>query len=244
MKIIKNKKLNLKTPEFTCDGDLAPHLNKYDMLNHLNGFFFTGIIGRAGSGKTSFLVSLLTGKKKDKVFRKVFDHILLVMPTCSRQSMRKNIFKDHDEDKMYNSLTLGSINDIYNKLQISTEDKKSTLLILDDVGASLKNVEIQKILRELIYNRRHLKVHIVILLQSFKSCPKEVRSMFSNLVIFQPSKNEFENLATEVLQMDRHEALDLMTYAFTDKHDYLFINEASKRIYKNFDEIIIEEKEK
>ena len=34
----KNIKMKLKTPEFNCDGTLAPHLQKYDMLNHLNGF--------------------------------------------------------------------------------------------------------------------------------------------------------------------------------------------------------------
>ena len=31
----KNKGLNLQIPEFTCDGNLAPHLNKYDMLKIL-----------------------------------------------------------------------------------------------------------------------------------------------------------------------------------------------------------------
>jgi KaiC/GvpD/RAD55 family RecA-like ATPase len=243
IKTIVKKKLNLTSPEFTCDGDLAPHLKNIEMLSHLNGYYFSGIIGRPGSGKTSLLISLLTGKKKeDKVFRKVFDHILVVMPTCSRESMKHNIFQHHDKDKMYNSLTHASLNDIYEKLQASTAEKESTLLILDDVGASLKIPEVQKLLREIIYNRRHLKVHIIILLQSFMSCPKEVRSMMSNIIIFKPSKNEFEHLSNEVLQMDHHEALELMNYAFISKHDYLFINESTKKIYKNFDEIIIPEK--
>ena len=34
----KNKGLNLKVPEFLCDGNLAEHLNKYDMLQNFNGF--------------------------------------------------------------------------------------------------------------------------------------------------------------------------------------------------------------
>jgi len=62
----KNKGLNLKVPEFTCDGNLADHLNKYDMLKNFNGYYFTGFIGRPGSGKTSLLVSMLTGRKKIK----------------------------------------------------------------------------------------------------------------------------------------------------------------------------------
>jgi len=62
------------------------------MLKNFNGFVFTGFIGRPGSGKTSLLVSMLTGRKKDKVFRKVFNNILVVMPTSSRNSMKNNIF--------------------------------------------------------------------------------------------------------------------------------------------------------
>ena len=47
----KNKQLNLNIPEFNCDGGVADHLNRYDMLKHLNGFYFTGLIGKPGSGK-------------------------------------------------------------------------------------------------------------------------------------------------------------------------------------------------
>jgi hypothetical protein len=58
------------------------------MLNNLNGYYFTGILGRPGLGKMSFLVSLLTGKGKDKVFRKGFDNLYLIMPSSSRHSMK------------------------------------------------------------------------------------------------------------------------------------------------------------
>jgi hypothetical protein len=47
-----NKKMDLKIPEFLCDSGLAPHLDKYEMLKNLNGYYFTGgILGRLGSGK-------------------------------------------------------------------------------------------------------------------------------------------------------------------------------------------------
>ena len=64
------------------------------MLQHLNNFGFTGVIGKPGSGKTSLVISMLTSKKENRVFRKVFDNVLLVMPTCSRESMKKNPFKN------------------------------------------------------------------------------------------------------------------------------------------------------
>ena len=57
IEIKKNKELKLDIPEFICDGSLDKNLNKYDMLKYLNGFKFTAIIGKPGSGKTSLITA-------------------------------------------------------------------------------------------------------------------------------------------------------------------------------------------
>jgi ASC-1-like (ASCH) protein len=185
---------------------------------------------------------MLVSRKQNRVFRKVFDNVLLVMPTCSRESMIKNPFKNHHEDKMFDELTYGSITNIYNQLLANSENKETSLLILDDVGASLKDATIATILRKIIFNRRHLKVHIIVMLQSYMSFAKEIRKLFTNIIIFKPSKTEFENLMTEMFEMHKDIALDLMKEIYTDPHDYLFLNVDSQRMYKNFDEIILPEK--
>ena len=218
------------------------HLKQYDMLQNLNNFGFTGVIGKPGSGKTSLVISMLISKKKNRVFRKVFDHVILVMPTSSRQSMIKNPFANHHEDKMFDELTYGSITNIYKQLLSNSENKQTTLLILDDVGASLKDSTIATILRKIIFNRRHLKVHIIVMLQSYMSFAKEIRKLFTNINIFKPSKTEFENLMNEMFEMHKDFAIDLMKQVYIDPHDYLFLNVDSQRMYKNFDEIILPEK--
>ena len=76
--------------------------------------------------------------------------------------------------------------------------KKISLLILDDVTAALKSNEIQKIFRSIIYNRRHLKCKIIILVQSYQSIPREIRKIINNIVIFKSSKIEFEILMDEL----------------------------------------------
>jgi hypothetical protein len=161
------------------------------------------------------------------------------MPSASRNSLKKNIFEHHAEDKMFDELDINSITSIYSQLLASTTEKENTLLILDDVGASLKSNAIQKILKQIIFNRRHMKVHIVMLLQSFTSCPREVRKLFTNIFVFKPSKLEFEYLFDEMFETKKNAANDIMTFAFDQPHNYLMLNIENQKMYKNFDEIIL-----
>lgn len=243
LKIKHNKSIKLDIPEFTCDKPLGPHLEKYDMLNQLNGFYFNCICGRPGSGKTSLLISLLTGKKKQKVFRKVFDNIVVVMPSTSRGSLKKNIFENHPEEKLFERLDLSTITSIHNTLQESSKEKEKTLLILDDVGSELKMLDIQQKLRQIIYNRRHLKCTIMILVQSYMSMPLEIRKMLNNIFLYKPSKMEFEKLFEELFETKKQLAYDILKMAYQDKHDWLLLNVVNQRLFKKFDEIIIHEDE-
>lgn len=240
--IKKNKALELDVPEFICDNSpIGEHLNKYDMLQHLNAYSNTFIIGKPGSGKTSLVTGFLKGKGKKKVFRKCFNHVLLVMPKSSRESMKDNIFKDHSDDKMFEELNLETINNIYNRLLSSTGNNENTLLILDDVGASLKNNELQRIMKQIIFNRRHLKVHIIMLLQSFISCPKEIRKLATNVFMFKPSKVEFEKLFEELFETAKDNAIHIMNVVYDKPHQYLMLNVESQKMYKGFDEIILKQ---
>jgi AAA+ ATPase superfamily predicted ATPase len=240
--IKKNNALELDVPEFICDkSPIGEHLNKYDMLSHLNAYSNTFVIGKPGSGKTSLVTGFLKGKGKRKVFRKCFNHVLLVMPRSSRESMKDNIFKDHQEDKMFEELNLDSLNNIYNRLHTSTANNENTLLILDDVGAQLKNNELQRLMKQIIFNRRHLKVHIIMLLQSFSSCPREIRKLATNVFMFKPSKLEFEQLFEELFETAKKSAKDIMRVVYDRPHQYLMLNIESQRMYKGFDEIILKQ---
>jgi len=236
IQIKKNKSLKLDIPNFICDDGINPNLNKYPMLTHFNKYCFTGVIGKPGSGKTSLIMSWLTSKK---VFKKMFHHVLVVMPTSSINSMKKNPFKDHPEEKMYNDLNFDTISTIYQRLEETSEKKQNTILILDDIGASLKSNSIKTIMRKIIYNRRHLKVSIIVLLQSFMSLEKEIRKLFNNVIMFKPSKVEFENLFEELFETNKDVALDIMNIAYDEPHDYLVLNVDTQKIYKGYDEIIV-----
>ena len=78
------------------------------------------------------------------------------------------------------------------------------------------------------------------LCQSFQSMPREIRKLINNIIMFKPSKVEFEKLFEELFETKKDIALQLLKF-YEQKHDYLMLNVDSQRIYKNFDEIIIDE---
>jgi len=143
---------------------------------------------------------------------------------------------------MFEELDLPTAETIYDRLLGSSEKKEKTLLVLDDVGASLKNKEIQKTLRRIIYNRRHLKCHIVMMVQSYISIPKEIRKLITNCILFKPSKVEMENFCAELFEKKKDMAIEIMRFAYRNKHDYIFLNVENQKMYRNYDEIIVHEK--
>ena len=104
--IMENKTPDLPICSMKCDRQLAPHLDKYEITKLMNCHSVNLIIGKPGSGKTSFLWSLFKeGGRKKKIFRKVFTNIYLFAPPQSRASMKDNIFDVLPDDKKYDELT-------------------------------------------------------------------------------------------------------------------------------------------
>ena len=59
MNIKINKEPKLKLPTFSVDNELHKKLNEYEISSLMNKSNFTCFLGKAGSGKTSLLVSFL-----------------------------------------------------------------------------------------------------------------------------------------------------------------------------------------
>ena len=72
----------------------------------------------------------------------------------------------------------------------------------------------------------------------------DIRKIITNLILFKPSKKEFENVFEELMENKKKIMLDIMKLAYNDDpHNYLFINVPSQRMFINSDEIIINEDE-
>ena len=227
----ENDKPRLKVCEMLCDINLHDKLEKYDLTKFLNNHSTTLMIGKPSSGKTSLLYSFLKSKQ---LLRNVFDKIFLAQPSQSRASMKDKLFDNIPEEQKYDELNLEVLNDIEANL-----DEGNNLLICDDMTAYLKDAEISKKLKELVFNRRHKHLSIIFLVQSWISVPKDIRKMFSNIFIFKVSKIEMENIFNEVIELSKDYIMPLMKIVYDKPYQFLFINTDSQRLFKGFDELII-----
>jgi GTPase SAR1 family protein len=253
---------NFDPVKFNVDDSLGDHIKE----PFPSKSFFWVICGKPGSGKTSLLVNALTGKNENRVYRKVFDKILLVMPSNSRASLKKSPFEDLPEDQQFETFDQRVVDRIMmirkefddkpvvektnttfdNRLQPDVvpesppkpkkKKNKNILLILDDITAYLKDDP--HLLIELSTNRRHLKLSICLLVQFLRSIPRVVRFQITDITIFKPA-NELDAkvIEEEFINMAKGEFNELKRAVWESKHDFLFINKDSESYYKNLQKI-------
>ena len=214
-------------------------LNKRIKPPFPNQSFFMCIIGKARSGKTTFLINMLTNKN---IYRKVFDKIFLAVPQSSRKSLKNDIFEDLPEEQKFNELSPELFNTIHETGEelINDEGKrpKQQLLIIDDLAVQLKQYEYE--LKQLMFNRRHIRLSVIILSQTLRSIPQALRFQTSQLIFFRSSNNlELEIIREEYIMMEKKKFINFVNFVFDTKHNFIFIDKDDELYYKNFQKIIL-----
>jgi len=233
----RNEAPPLSKCEMVCDGGLHPKLNNYELTSFMNSHETNLLIGRPASGKTSLLYSFF---KSPKIFRKVFHNIYLFQPSHSRASMKDNIFSKIPQEQCYEELNYENLNGVMET--IKAEDKKyNNCIIFDDMTAYLKNADVKQLLKELIFNRRHLRCSVIFLVQTWYSIEKDIRKLFSNIFCFRVSKQELSTIMDEVVESKAKYMNDIAKIVFDEPYKYLFINVNTQRLFDGFDELIFDE---
>ena len=230
--------LTWNPPGMTCDRPISERIS--DPLPKTASFL--GFIGAPGSGKTSLMMSMLTNPE---MYGKVFHHIFFVCPATSRASIAGDPWKDHNPTKLYDELTPKVLEFILEFSKVASPEKQHTLLILDDCSAELKNKEIEKMLKRLVWNRRHLKLTIWIMSQSYVALPLSIRKALSHCVMFKPrNKKELEVVFSELVFLPREEQVIITNHIFPEgdesKYGFMFLDTATGHIYKRFNRLEIE----
>ena len=230
--IKKNIKPSFEVIGMLCDKPLSKDLNKYELTKFLNRHSTNLLIGKPGSGKTTLMIALF-----NKLLRGCFHNIYLFQPSHSRASMKKDIFEELPDEQKFDELNYDNLLLVLDT--IKSEPEYNHCIIFDDMGAYLKDNEIRKLLKEIIFNRRHYHISIYFLCQSYLSCEKTIRKLFSNIFVFRVNKTELETIFDEVVESKKDYIYDIAKIVFETPHQYLFINTDSQRLFKGFDELII-----
>ena len=235
MEIIKLKKPNLPPTKMICDGGLHAKLEQYELTKYLNQHSTNLLLGKPRSGKSSLMWSMLKSKK---MLNKVYNNVYLFQPSHSRASIKNNIFKKHDKEKMFDELTYQDLYSVVEAIKATDKDENN-VIIFDDQSAYLKNKDTLQLFKELIFNRRHLRTSIFFLNQTFMSVPKELRRLFSNVFLFKVGQNELTNVFNELVEEDNVRKLQsvIAKRVFDKQYNYLFINTDNQDFFKGFDRI-------
>jgi ABC-type dipeptide/oligopeptide/nickel transport system ATPase component len=229
----ENTELRIKPPTMNCDKPISDTILPPLPTTH-SAF---GIIGSAGSGKSSWAISLLTNKK---AYKKVFENVFFVIPPHSRASVSNKIFEKHDPDKIYDELTPEILEEIKSKVEDESDGGFNSLLVIDDCTVYLKNKSNEMLLKNLIYNRRHLKLTIWLLAQSYTQIPLGVRKCLSHLVLFKPkNKKEYSSIFEELIFLPKEQGDEIIKYIFQKPHDFMYSNIGTNELYRNFNKLTL-----
>lgn len=219
----KIKGIKMKNDEIIKD--VEPPLN-----NNYNFFYIC--IGKPGSGKTNFWMSLLNKRKKNTYFKK-FDKVYI---------FSKSIKTISDKIKLDENQILNDIDDLDNILNELEQHDFKTLIIFDDMISDIKaNSTIQK----LIFNRRHISggVSLIIATQVYNKLPLCLRKAATDLILWKTSnKKEIKSIYEEYILIDEKYFHQILEYTFNKPHSFLWIKAETDTFYKNFNKLILTNK--
>ena len=222
-----------------CDTILHKKLNDYPVINTcFNRSNFSIFCGKMGYGKTSTAVSLLKN-----VFKKCYHTIYIIIPEGSRMSIDNDYLgKNIPADQLFSDISVEILDDIYERMKEDAKEGYKSLLVVDDMGAFMKDKFIQKGLAKIITKIRHLRSSVWLLQQSLKQLPKILRELVSNVLFFDLGKSQLQFLFDELVPLSKENFEKVCDYLFggaDDLHSYGIINTKTRKIYKGVDKEII-----
>lgn len=239
--IKKNPEVKLKIPHFTVDEILSPKLNLIPLTRNLNKHFACAFIGRAGSGKTSLALGMLGSSD---IFKRVFDNIYAFVPPNSRASIKKNVLQDLPDDQIYDELTTDNLIHCFERVEQNAKESLNSLILFDDVQQFLKG-DCEPLLVHMINNRRHNRVSLMVIAQSYGKIPKAARQAFTDVFLFNLSKADYAKIYEELVSSEKDNWERVLTnYSLqtaANEHSFLYFNTLNQSFFINWNECLFDE---
>jgi hypothetical protein len=238
---VPQDKIKIKAPRMICDDVIC---DKIPEPLDKKSFIYL-IVGAKGSGKTSLMTSLVSGRSKPfKAYRGKFDDVIINMPESSARSIAGDPFKSIPRSNMIADFDEKLLQTIYEKAEEHAEEEEFTLAVLDDASSKLKtNKPIIDGLTQLVHRHRHLRLSMMILVQDLVSVCLSVRKNADAIFYFRPTNEKSNKIFREEFLggFSKDEADKFMDFVFRKKGDFLMVklNVQPFEYYRNFNKINI-----
>jgi len=245
---VPNEDLDISKIQMICDKCITDAKGRSVAAPLMDTSHFYIISGASGSGKSNLIVNLLKSnkttkdKKHKKSYRNAFDNIILVSP--SAHTIKDSPLENISNDQKFDSISEEVFELVDSMTEDSIQENKHTLLILDDISSQLRMKENEKILNQLIKNRRHLNLSIWIVTHKVTDASPALRSNANLIFLFRPkTTREIDTIQSEYMMMSKQRADEIMNAAYKDRYDFLLIDTSLRtgsdfRYFRNYSELI------
>jgi hypothetical protein len=200
--------------------------------------------GKAGSGKTSVVLDLLL-RKKPRIYRKNVHKIFFFAPESSLASIAGNPINSESVSHLYHDLTPEILTEAIELARQYHLQGMKSMFVLDDFAAVYKDHDIEQLLKQIVYNRRHMGIiSIIMLTQIYYAIPMSLRRAATMLYIFKPTnKRESNAIMEEISGISKEQFDSLIKHVFHNSNDtsrfnfMLFIPDILK-IFKNYNQLL------
>ena len=108
-------------------------------------------------------------------------------------------------------------------------------MIIDDMTSSLKDKDVIRELSNLINNRRHYRLSIILIVQYYNSIPLQVRRLITALTMFKAAnKRELDSVFSELIPLSKEKTQEVSDYVYDSRHNFMFIDVETGKVHKNF----------
>ena len=245
---VPNENLAVTKIQMNCDKYITDSKCRSVAAPLMQTSHFYIISGASGSGKSNLIVNLLKSnkttkdKKHKKSYRNAFDNIILVSP--SAHTIKDSPLENISNDQKFDSISEEVFELVDSMTEDSIQENKHTLLILDDISSQLRMKENEKILNQLIKNRRHLNLSIWIVTHKSTDASPALRSNANLIFLFRPkTTREIDTIQSEYMMMSKQRADEIMNAAYKDRYDFLLLDTSLRtgsdfRYFRNYSELI------
>ena len=176
-------------------------------------------------------------------YRFCFDRIIFISPTFRAHYATLWYKLSPDGIEVHEELTESLVQKLFDELSTkqSCSCKKTTLLVLDDLGEELKKIE-PRLINLLVSNSRHYRLSIISLHQKLTQCPTVIRGQVDSICMFGAcSYLERECLYKEVSVVERKIFMKLFTEVTEKPHAFLVCTMSREGKLKFFESDFITE---